>query len=150
MRSLRSGAQRTSCLRPGCRARQSSLQDCSPWWILGGRNDFYPGGRAVLFSRAVGERCGRICLCLIKAGGDCFGGQRREVNAGQIAWRAVKEVAQITEAALTDCDVKVLVPACSRRLSGTAEEERRQARLGARCCLLAAGQVPNSSAAGSA
>jgi hypothetical protein len=84
----------------------------------------------VLFSRAVGERCRRVCLCLIKAGGDCFGGQRREVNAGQIAWRAVKKVAQTTEAALTDCDVKVPVPACSRRLSGTAEEEPQTSAFG--------------------
>jgi len=32
------------------------------------------------------------------------------VNAGQIAWRAVKKVAQTIEAALTDCVVKVPVP----------------------------------------
>lgn len=85
-----------------------------------------------LFSRAVGGRCGRICLCLIKAGGDCFGEQRREVNAGQIAWRAVKKVAQTIEAALTDCVVKVPVPvpACSRRLSGTAEEEPQTSPFG--------------------
>ena len=95
----------------------------------------------VMFRRAGCERCRGGCLVLLRAGGcpgDCFGGQRKEVNAEQVSWRAVKsrrrqqkQVSQTATYTLPESEPEPEpIPACSRRLSGTAGEIRRTSAFG--------------------